>query len=241
MKKTLFITSSLNTTKDTEAGKIAQKITNTYQLLDNLKKHWTKSAKVLMISSNPITYEINDFYANIYRQSFSLSKLPINKIDIYDNRNSYNLLDYDVLLLAGGHTPTQNNYFNDINLKNLLEPYQGLIIGISAGSMNSADIVYAAPELENEATDKSFKRYLPGLSLFPHRIIPHFDELKDSILDGLHFVDEILIPDSYNYDFFALDDDSYFIKHNNQIELFGRTSYFLNGKIKYINNTTDLI
>ena len=47
----------------------------------------------------------------------------------------------DLIILAGGHVPTQNRYFQEINLKSLLKNYQGVILGISAGTMNSAETV----------------------------------------------------------------------------------------------------
>ena len=241
MKKIIFVTSSLNTTKTILDTKFPQKITNTYQLLDNLKKYWPKQAKVLMISSDPLTFEINDFYANIYRKSFQLSDLEYQKIEILDDRYYPNLQQYDVLILAGGHTLTQNKFFNQINLKAQLENYSGLMIGISAGSMNLAGLVYGAPELENEAIDKNFQRYYPGLDLFPYRIIPHFNELKDITLDNLKMVEEILIPDSFNHDFYTLDDDSYFILKDNHISLYGSSYYFEKGKTIYLNNQADFM
>ncbi len=57
----------------------------------------------------------------------------------------------DVILLGGGHVPTQNAFMERIGLKERLRKYEGLIIGWSAGSMNCAEIVYAAPKLEGEA------------------------------------------------------------------------------------------
>ena len=45
------------------------------------------------------------------------------------------LLNYDVILLAGGHVPTQNCYFKEIDLKEKIKDFQGIVIGISAGSM----------------------------------------------------------------------------------------------------------
>lgn len=41
-------------------------------------------------------------------------------MDLYDYRyplSKEKLLNYDVILLAGGHVPTQNRYFKEIDLK----------------------------------------------------------------------------------------------------------------------------
>lgn len=41
----------------------------------------------------------------------------------------------------------------------MLKDYQGVILGISAGSMNSADVVYAQPEEEGEGIDPEYEKY----------------------------------------------------------------------------------
>ena len=38
-------------------------------------------------------------------------------------------------------------------------------MGISAGSMNSSDIVYAQPELDGEVIDHNYKKFFKGLNL----------------------------------------------------------------------------
>ena len=66
-----------------------------------------------------------------------------------------------LLILGGGHVPTQNRFFQKIGLRERMKAFAGLVIGISAGSMNSAEIVYAHPELEGEAIDLAY----PEMSL----------------------------------------------------------------------------
>jgi dipeptidase E len=60
------------------------------------------------------------------------------------------------LILSGGHVPTQNRFLDRIHLRGLLSDFQGVVIGISAGSMNSAELVYAQPEEEGEAVDPDY-------------------------------------------------------------------------------------
>lgn len=38
------------------------------------------------------------------------------------------------------------NFFKEIRLREKIKDFDGIIIAISAGSMNSADIVYCQPE-----------------------------------------------------------------------------------------------
>ena len=49
------------------------------------------------------------------------------------NQNEAQMLIWksDLIILSGGHVPTQNAFFRDIGLKALLENYQGVILGIA--------------------------------------------------------------------------------------------------------------
>ncbi|MDZ9984631.1 hypothetical protein SM917_06030, partial [Escherichia coli] len=74
-----------------------------------------------------------------------------------DNRNAKEkselISEAEVVILAGGHVPTQNIFFQQINLKNELKTSNKMIIGCSAGSMNGSEEVYAQPELQGESLD----------------------------------------------------------------------------------------
>ncbi|MCT0488197.1 peptidase E, partial [Lactococcus cremoris] len=74
-----------------------------------------------------------------------------------DNRNAKEkselISEAEVVILAGGHVPTQNIFFQQINLKNELKTSNKIIIGFSAGSMNGSEEVYAQPELQGESLD----------------------------------------------------------------------------------------
>lgn len=83
-----------------------------------------------------------------------MSGLSIAQMDLCDQRHEGllgALSGYDVLILPGGHVPTQNNFFNRISLKERMKAFRGIVIGISAGTMNCADTVYAQPELPGES------------------------------------------------------------------------------------------
>ena len=75
--------------------------------------------------------------------------------------------------------------------------------------MNSAETVYAHPELPGEATDPAYRRFLPGLGLTQKMILPHYQMLKDETLDGLRVMEDIAYPDSCGRRFYVLVDGSY--------------------------------
>lgn len=236
MTKICFFSSSMMTSIENETGKFPVRIENTNCFLDKLQANWPDHARALMISSAPAAHSINDFYRDIYVESFKLSDLSTECVDILDDRYQVDVHSYDVLILAGGHTPTQNKYFAEINLKKSLADYNGIIVGISAGSMNAADIVYAQPELEGEAVDPHYQRLLSGLALFNKRILPHFEEIKDLLLDGIH-LEEIAIQDSYLIDFYAMNDGVYFYHDGKELYLCGEALYFKNGRITPVGKT----
>jgi peptidase E len=206
-------------------------------LLDSLKKHWKDNSKVLIISADPDNIEVNDSQMNIFAVSFPMSGLSISQMYICDNRNEKlvdNISIYDVLILAGGHVPTQNNFFEKIHLKECIQNFDGILIGISAGTMNSAEIVYAQPELEGESIDKEYKRFLSGLGITKLMIIPHYQDIKNDILDGQHLFEDITYSDSYGREFYALEDGSYFMIESKTTTLFGTAYLIKDGNIKQI-------
>ncbi|MDE7477399.1 MAG: Type 1 glutamine amidotransferase-like domain-containing protein [Lachnospiraceae bacterium] len=206
-------------------------------LLDSLQKHWKDNSKDLIISANADTIEINDSIMNIFAASFPMSGLSICQMNICDNRNEKlvdKISDYDVLILAGGHVPTQNKFFERIHLKDRIHDFDGILIGISAGTMNSAEIVYAQPELEGESIDKEYERFLSGLGITNLMILPHYQDIKDDILDGQRLFEDITYSDSYGREFYALEDGSYFLIENKSITLFGAAHLIKDGNIKQI-------
>ena len=70
-----------------------------------------------------------------------------------------------MILLGGGHVPSQNQYFKDYKIKEKLKEFDGILIGISAGSMNCANIVYAMPEEAGESINPGYQRFLTGLHI----------------------------------------------------------------------------
>ena len=106
-------------------------------------------------------------------------------------------------MLCGGHVPTQNHYFAQLGLPGLFHNYHGIVLGVSAGSMNAAHIVYAAPEEPGEAADPHYSRWMNGLGLTETRILPHYQFIRDHVLDGQK-VEDIALADSKKRHFLAL-------------------------------------
>ena len=154
-----YLTSHIGGSYKKNGTRIPTQLSTENGLLDSLKKHWKDSSKVLIISADADDIKVNDSILNIFAASFPMSGLSISQMYICDNRNEKlvdNISIYDVLILSGGHVPTQNKFFENIRLKKHVKDFEGILIGISAGTMNSAEIVYAQPELEGESIDKEY-------------------------------------------------------------------------------------
>ena len=113
--------------------------------------------------------------------------------------------------------------------------YGGVVVGISAGSMNAADMVYAQPEEAGEAIDPAYQRFLPGLGLTKVNLLPHYDRVKDDVLDGLRLFEDITCPDSRSRTFYAIPDGSYLFIRDGWTELRGEAYRIRDGRISQIS------
>lgn len=206
--------------------------------LDNLRSCVPNPCKAVFVCSDPTGYERTDQFAEATKISFQSAGFDFSQFIVLDHRNqeeAANVINCaELLILAGGHVPTQNRFFEQINLKSLLHSFGGTLVGISAGSMNSAEVVYAQPELEGEAVDPAYQKYLPGLGLTKKMILPHYQMAKDDVLDGLRVMEDITYPDSQGKEFYALVDGSYLYIDNGVEKIFGEAYLLTNGKLSQI-------
>ena len=213
--------------------------------LDRLRADLPERPKCLVVCSDPNTFAFTDQFAWDMAGAFGEAGMPWGEFRVLDGRNPMEARDLvewsQLIILAGGHVPTQNAFFRQIGLKKLLAGFDGVIMGISAGSMNSAKTVYAHPELEGEAVDPDYKRFLPGLGLTQAMIIPHFNTIAGDTLDGLDLFDDIALPDSFGHTFFVLPDGSYILSRNGHEELRGKAYAIHDGVMEQISGPGDVV
>ena len=202
-------------------------------LLDSLPQ---RAVRGLFVASSPDEPETNAFYAAGQRALFESAGIEFEDFNILERASGGRAAEWvrraDLMILSGGHVPTQNSFFQDIGLKALLTGFDGVLIGISAGTMNAAEVVYAQPELEGEAVDPNYRRFLPGLGLTRTMVIPHFDGNMSYRLDGLRVWADVTFPDSIGRRFYALPDGSYLYLHDGVEELRGASWRIENGRIR---------
>ena len=201
--------------------------------------------KGLFIASSPDNLEKTDEFAGHMRHTFSIGGIEFSQYIVLDRRNCGSaaalIKDTDFIILAGGHVPTQNRFFREIGLRGLIKDFDGVILGISAGTMNAADVVYAQPEEPGEATDLDYQKFLPGLGLTKIMVLPHYQMNKDDVLDGLRIYEDIACPDSMGRQFHVLPDGSYLYIENGLQELRGEAYLIQNGVFRQISQTGDVI
>ena len=192
--------------------------------VDRIRQALLPYPRCLYICSSPDRHDLNcRFGADVF-MAFANMGIHFAAYDVLDKTNAHRAEELvkkaDFIVLAGGHVPTQNAFFQKIGLRKLLQNYPGVVMGISAGSMNSADVVYSQPEEPGESAPE-FQRFLPGLGLTKVQILPHYQKVKDYVLDGKRLFEDITYADSVGHTFYALPDFSYVVDNGTQAILYG--------------------
>ena len=213
-------------------------------LIDRLKRALPPYCRCLYICSSPDRRDLNcTFGADVF-QIFAQEGMPFSHYAVLDGDNAYEAKklvgESDLIVLAGGHVPTQNAFFHKIRLPELLETYDGVVLGISAGSMNMAKTVYAQPEEPGESAPE-YERFLPGLGLTEVQICPHFQKVRDYLVDGLRLFEDITFPDSIGRCFYALPDGSYIYQDETQRFLCGEGYRIQDGVIEKLTEKEETI
>ncbi|MBR2289317.1 MAG: Type 1 glutamine amidotransferase-like domain-containing protein [Clostridia bacterium] len=220
----LFLTSNIGGIKKVDGKKIADLFSNENNFLDELKNSLKDYKKFVLVASNPHGIEQNSFYLELDKEALNMSGLYFDEYVVLDDRNKNKveetLKDASLIFLCGGDTYVQNMFFNEIDLKKYISNIDASIVGISAGSINSADVVFNSPEKKE---DLEHPCILSGLSLTNLNIEPHFE---------LNNTNEIqvnaIMEESYNRVIYGIPDGSY-IKNN---KFFGRCYKVFEGKIE---------
>ena len=186
---------------------------NEYHWVEDLLKHVHFPCHALLVASSPDEIEKTRRYAQEIIDVMEKHGLSLSGFDILDRNSACctkELVDKaDLIIAMGGHVPTQNSFFQEIDLKKHLQEFRGIWIGSSAGSMNSATLVYAQPELEGEVIDSTYQRFVPGLGLTEKMILPHYSSWKNEVVDGFRLLEDITYPDSQGHTFYLMEDGSY--------------------------------
>ena len=133
-------------------------------------------------------HEKTDWYCNNFLKMFSDCGIIFESVNVVDGRMSKEtaqdmVRNADVLWLSGGDTPTQFNYLEAYDLIQCIREQKGVIIGMSAGSINMTKTAVCTLTCEHN----ELKIY-EALGLVEFSVEPHFD--KDNISKELLVLSE---------------------------------------------------
>ena len=237
----LFLTSNIGGVKKENGKKYPVRFFTKNKFLDNLKDNLLETKKFLLIASNPDEYEKNDLFLQMDIKALELSSLSFEEYTVLDGRNSNAveavLNNADLIFLCGGNTLIQNKFFNSINLKKYLNNLDSVVVGISAGSINSAKNVFNSPE---SVEDLNNSPYLQGLELTGINVEPHFD--VNNLTDESKKIQmNALLSESNNRVLYGLSDGAYIIKNSSKCVMYGECYKIQNGKIAKICDDDNFI
>lgn len=229
----LFLASNIGGIKKENGKRIPVKFFENNNFLKNMKKSINDYNKFIIIASASDNYEQNDYYLRLDMEVLALSGLNFKENVVLDNRNKDDIANVlknsSLIFLSGGDTLQQNLFFNEINLKKYIKKTDACIVGISAGSINSAKIVFNSAEKEKDLVNPTI---LEGLDLTTINVEPHFDCDKLSKIQ----MDSIL-KESNNRVIYGLPDKSYIF--NNKI--YGKCYRIYKENIELISNDDEII
>lgn len=213
--------------------------------VDELRKALPGPCRALFIASDPDNPEHTYRFCKDMPGSFAEIGIPFTRADVLIRDNQDRCAELvshaDLIFLVGGHVPTQNKFVQEIGLRECLEGFDGVVVGVSAGSMNAAEVVYAQPEEPGEAVDPDYQRFLPGLGLTEIMTIPHYNQDKDWLLDGMRLYEDITYGDSMGHQFYVLVDGSYVLGRDGREELRGEAYLIQDGGIRQISRENEVV
>ena len=211
---------------------------------ENLRWYLPEHPKCLFIAAAPDDPAFTDRVAEEMSACFYEAGLGFSELYKLDRRNQNEaqmlIWKSDFIILSGGHVPTQNDFFREIGLRELLGNYQGVILGISAGTMNAADRVYIQPEEPGESVPE-FRRFSEGLGITKLNVLPHYQTAKDKYLDGRRLFEDITFADSWGECFYVFPDGTYLLIEGDKTTLYGEAYRLADGRMEQISQTGDIL
>ena len=211
---------------------------------ENLRRCLPEHPKCLFVAAAPDDPAFTDRVSAEMAAFFYEAGLGFSELYKLDRRNEADaqmlIWKSDFIILSGGHVPTQNAFFQEIGLGELLKNYQGVILGISAGTMNAADRVYIQPEEPGESVPE-FQRFGKGLGITTVNVLPHYQMVRDKYLDGRRLFEDITFADSYGECFHVFVDGTYLLVEEGKTTLYGEAYRIADGKMEQISRLGDIL
>lgn len=194
----------------------------------NLLKQYIKTSKsfVFVASEFENIFDKTDWYCKHFLKMFSDCGITFESVNVIDSRIPKEIAqdivrNADVLWLAGGDTPTQFAYIESYGLIPYIKENKGVIIGMSAGSINMAKTAVCTLTCEHNKLE-----IYEALGLVEFSIEPHFD--KDNISNELLVLSE-------EYPLYGVCDDGAIVCTKDNTLYIGNVFLINNGHITRLN------
>lgn len=170
-------------------------------------------------------YEKTDKYFHIFLNMFEEVGVHFKEAYVVDGRMSSDeaqkaVAEADVVWLSGGDTPTQFSYFQKYGLDKVIKAHDGVVVGMSAGSINMARTSICTLSCGH------YKQEIyEGLGCVNITVEPHF--VRSNISDEL-------IELSRKGTIYGLCDESFIVCTKEYIEFFGEIYKISQGTIEIV-------
>lgn len=196
------------------------------QAAEVFQKKISKRNKFAFVASEfEKTHEKTDKYFHFFLNMFEEADIHFEEAYVIDGRMSADeaqkrVAEADVIWLSGGDTPTQFGYFQKYSLDTVIKQHDGIIIGMSAGSINMAKTSICTLSCGH------FKQEIyNGLACVDISVEPHFirEEVSDELIDL-----------SKKYTIYGLCDESFIVCSGETIEFYGEIYILSQGNIERV-------
>ena len=229
-----ILTSQVDSYTKINCEKIVKEISDTNKFVTQIKKYLKDNKSILFIASSKNDFEKIDIYSNLLFESLKLSGIAFKEYNVLDGRTTDRAKEFvdkaNLIFLSGGNTFLQSEFFKEINLKALLENYNGIVVGQSAGSINMAKDVFNSPE-QSENSDSI---YFEGLGLTKMNIEPHWKNDISAFDEDEKYQRNYILEESEKRAIYGLCDGSYILINNDEVKIYGETYLIKDRKISRI-------
>lgn len=183
-----------------------------------LKKDIKNNMNIVFIASLFDNYERNDIKHKELVKLFNDINIKFNSIYLIDNRIDSNkskelIKKSDIIFLMGGDPKKEMDSIIEYDLVSDIKTKEGIIIGVSAGSMNQITNVIYKDEIDNNILIK-----YKGLGFFDTNIYPHID------INNKEYLQEIFEVSKYGK-ILCLPNSSFIRIENNKVDIIGEYYY----------------
>ncbi|BCN30828.1 Type 1 glutamine amidotransferase-like domain-containing protein [Anaeromicropila herbilytica] len=192
-----------------------------------LKRLITKREKFVFVASEfDKNHDTNDYYYSHFLDMFVKIDIHFDNTYLIDSRTSKEVAQRlietaDVIWLSGGDTPTQFNYLKSYGLLPFIKNSSGIIIGMSAGSINMAKTAICTISCGHTE-----QKIYEGIGVVDIFVEPHFNNSD---------VSDELLELSKQYSIYGMCDESLIIYENEEPIFLGDIFLIENRTVKQIS------